>query len=284
MNTSTFSSPVEPASSSPRCVALCPRAGRGAAVVLPSELRDLLAQRNAAVECFDNALAALAALMVHERGFANGAHRDPMLLILVEPSKLRDTEMLVAAAAKYAHHAAVWQYDPASERRLARYTAPIGVPASANGGPSAMPGPADAQANGSGPAALRRPVLSPPRPALSASGGSFVSWGGMPGSGGVVMMSGAPRAAAPSNGPKLRLTPIAASSEPAGESGAGASNGVAPPHAPRSAVVRPELSEEEIAMLLDPSGLPAGPAAGPNGASGGNGTANAAPRAPRSNP
>lgn len=225
-----------------RCVVLCPRSG-GADAVLPDELRLLLDNRASSMTCFSEPLSALAAMVVHERDFSGGRHKDPMLLILVEPARLAAVEALVAAMSKYAHRAAVWQYDPASAKRLARYVAPVVNPSSTANGAS----------NGAG--TVQSNNGAKPR-SVAAAAPAFVSWVGMPGavSGG---MSGG--VAAPKPAPRLRLAGEAAHSsgsvEPSAPSTAHATGTVAPttPAAPAAAPkVRPELTDEEMAMLLGP--------------------------------
>ncbi len=232
-----------------RCVVLCPRSNN-AAPELPAELRGLLAPRASSVACFDEPLRALAEMVMHERGFAGGEHKDPMLLILVEPGRLPQVEPLIGAMSKYAHRAAVWQYDPASARRFSRYVAPVSAPThgSSNGHTS------------SAPAAGVKPRT------IAAAAPAFVSWVGMPGNlsgglGGGVSGGSASSQNAPRPAPRLRLageaSSVVANGNPAQPTTTSTANGhpvnLAPPVPTTPTPIskaRPELTDEEMAMLL----------------------------------
>jgi hypothetical protein len=219
----------------------CPRdpsAQREPPAKLPKELRELLAPRASSVECHAEPLEALASMVLHERGFVSGKHKDPMLLILVEPSRLEGIDALVAAMSKYAHRAAVWQYDPASPKRLSRYTAPI-APAESNGH-------AHTNGNGNGNA-----TTAAPRPrTVAATAPAFVSWVGMPGP--MPTPQNPPRPA-----PRLRLTgdattPTEAPNKPLPTAATtGISNASpTPSNSTPTPATKPLLTDEEVAMLL----------------------------------
>lgn len=204
-----------------RCIALCPRTDSGSVPPLPAELQSLLAERSSIIECHAEPLEVMASLVIHERAFASGTHREPMLLILVEPSKLFGVESLVRAMSKYAHHAAVWQYDPASARRLSPYAAPVAPPPTNGNGRTV--------GNGNGNA--RAPEGQPRARTVASTAPSFVSWVGMP--------RAAPPEALPT--PKLRLAGTPSSETAAATAGQGPA---------RPTAVKPALTDEEMAMLL----------------------------------
>lgn len=152
-------------SANARCVVLCPP--RSGAAQAPVELRHALAPRARTIEATDDALTAMSALVELERGFTRGEHRDPMLLLLVEPDRLGPAAAaLVASVSKYAPRAAVWRFDPRAERRLAPYTADAADSVTRAPRPFSPPGPRAPR-----PARVEGSVLS---------AGGFVSWAGFP--------------------------------------------------------------------------------------------------------
>jgi hypothetical protein len=240
VGTTTSSGPnTNAATALARCVVWCPRdpsAPREQPAKLPRELRELLAPRASSVECHAEPLDALASMVLHERGFVSGAHKDPMLLILVEPSRLVGIDALVAAMSKYAHRAAVWQYDPASPKRLARYTAPIAPPESN--------GHSHSNGNGNGNAATPAPR---PR-TIAATPPAFVSWVGMPGPMPTPQNTQRPA-------PRLRLageatTPAEAPVKPLPTATVSGLPSVAPTPSNAPPAAKPSLTDEEVAMLL----------------------------------
>lgn len=228
-----------------RCVVWCPRdasADRTLPAKLPKELRELLAPRASSVECHAEPLDALASMVLHERGFVAGTHKDPMLLILIDPSRLVGIDALVAAMSKYAHRAAVWQYDPASPKRLSRYTAPVSPPTT-NGASNGH-----TTGNGNGIGSL--PTASPRPHTVAATAPAFVSWVGMPGP-----MTAPPNTPRPA--PRLRLagdTPTPADTPPKPTAIAqGPTSAIAAPSPSNQTPTnnrKPALTDEEVAMLL----------------------------------
>ena len=231
------------------CVALCPAAGgstrngsvAAAPVSLPVELREVLAQRRAAVHAEAEPLLALAALVKHERRLAaapkSGAKGEPLLLLLVEPSRLGRVEGLIAAVSKYAPHAAVWTFDSTAARKLARYVAPVpGASGGAgiSGGAVASGGNGVRAANGNG-----RPALQ-----VVPSGGGGMASGG---SGGFVSWVGLPR---PVARPRLKLADGPAAPAEAASKIPAASGAAAADQAPEAKPARSALTEQELAMLL----------------------------------
>lgn len=227
------------------CVALCPAEG-GVPAPLPAELREVLSQRRATVHPECEPLMTLAALVKHERALAaapkGGAKGEPLLLLLVEPSRLRRVDALIAAASKYAPHAAVWTFDSTSARRLARYIAPAPAASGGNG----------TRVNGNG---TSRPTIQVVPSGGGASGGSggFVSWVGLP------------RPVTTAR-PRLKLTdaptPDSGGANPAASK---PSNATGSDSVPAAKPARTALTEEELSMLL-------GGGHGPNGTNGSGGS------------
>ncbi len=221
-----------PGGGAARCVMLCPRRLRG---VPPADIAGELAGRGALIECTSDAMQAMAALVELERSLVRGEHRDPMLLVLVEPGELTMIDELVAGCARYAPRAVVYRYEANAPKRLSRYAA----------GPSIAPG-----ANGPEPGALpfqpRGEASRAPRgdaPASPPFGtGGLVSWAGLaaprpgprssprPAPSAPLRLADAPPEHPAQRRPDARSEPARNGKEPA--------NG------------RAQLSEDELRMLL----------------------------------
>lgn len=220
---------VQP-SGATRCVVVCPP-DSGADPRLPDELSALLGARATVLNIETDPVRAMSYLVIHERAFLRAEHKDPMLLLLVEPARIPRCELLVAAASKYAPHAPVWQYVANAAKRLSRYVSPSEIPAGII-----------APAPGVRPPQPRPAPTTPTAPRGVTGPSGFVSWAGLP--------RAAPAPAAPRPAPKLRLAGEAAPQPTGGDD-------PAKPAAPAS--IRPgvTLTDEEMRMLLNGDHEPA---------------------------
>lgn len=123
------------------CAVLCPHAAPGGAGDPVFELEEALLRRGVDIVRCRDAYDAMAELVLHEAARREGRSHDPLIVILVEPTKHGESaRSLYEAARRYAPHAAFWGYETGPTPRLAAYAPEPSMPAPVRAPAAVAPG------------------------------------------------------------------------------------------------------------------------------------------------
>lgn len=101
-----------------RCVLLGHRAPGTPVVEFPRELLDKLAAKGFEVRKCDNRYMAMAELVLHEASRRAGWHRDPSLLVVVEPDQVPGVDELVDSVSRFVKKPVFWSYASGRSPRM----------------------------------------------------------------------------------------------------------------------------------------------------------------------
>jgi hypothetical protein len=101
-----------------RCVLLVRRAPGTPNAQLPSDLMEELSEKHLDVRRCDSVYMVMAELVLHEAARRSGWHRDPAILLVVEPGNHEKIDDLVQAALRWVTRPVLWRYSKSLSPRL----------------------------------------------------------------------------------------------------------------------------------------------------------------------
>lgn len=227
-------------------------------VEFPKELLDKLAAKGFEVRRCDNRFMAMAEMVLHESARRQGWHRDPAVLIIVEPDMVSGVNELVESVQRFVKKPVFWSY--VSRRSPRMQALQIDGGETKNSEPAMLPGaepsatvfgvPAITTSREPGSTTFGSPaILTSREPQSTNFGAAAITTARDPQSSRADVTVTRSRGPAPS---KLRLTgePATADASPIRDLGAG--SGLLANTDKESSDDKALLSEAELSMLLSP--------------------------------